>query len=127
MFFLRKLNSFHVDTTLLDLFYTPTIQGIICFCIIAWGGNVSLVFKQKINKVIKRAARITHSDLSFFDELLCTLSLKKIDSIENSDHPLACKIKRSVRSNRPLFIKAKTERFSRSFLPFAVKLIVHHR
>ena len=127
MFFLRKLSSFHVDNTLLDLFYETTIQSIICFCVIAWGGNVSILCKKKINKVIKRASRITHSELSHFDELLCHLSLKKIMAIENSDHPLASKIKRSVRSNRPLFIKTKTERFSRSFLPFSIKLIKHQR
>ena len=40
MFFLRKLNTFHVDQTFLNLFYTSTIQSIISFCIIAWGGNV---------------------------------------------------------------------------------------
>ena len=127
MFFLRKLNSFHVDNTLLDLFYETTIQSIICFCVIAWGGNVTILCKKKRNKVIKRASRITHSELSHFDELLCHLSLKKITAIDNSDHPLASKIKRSVRSNRPLFIKTKTERFSRSFLPFSIKLIKHQR
>ena len=43
--------------------------------------------------------------------------------IEKSDHPLRCKIKRSVRSNRPIFIKTRTQRFSKSFLPSAIKLI----
>ena len=49
MFFLRKLNYFHVDKTILELFYTSTIQSIISFCIIAWGGNVTAMNKQKID------------------------------------------------------------------------------
>ena len=127
MFFLRKLNSFHVDKTILELFYSSVIQSIICFCIIAWGGNVSVVCRQKINRVVKRASRISNSPLLFFDELLASLSLKKINSIENTDHPLATKIKRSSRSSRPIFIKARTVRHSRSFLPFSIKLIEHKR
>ena len=43
--------------------------------------------------------------------------------IEKSDHPLRCKIQRSVRSNRPIFIKTRTQRLSKSFLPSAIKLI----
>ena len=127
MFFLRKLNSFYVDKTLLDLFYKSTIQSIISFCIIAWGGNTSAFCKKKIDRVVKRATIITVSPLMFFDELLSSLSLKKIKQIENSDHPLSCKIKRSSRSNRPIFVRTRTERFSRSFLPSSIKLIEFNR
>ena len=123
MFFLRKLNSFNVDKTILNLFYTSTIQSIISFCLIAWGGNTSVFCKKKINRVVKRAEKITHSSFCFFDDLVSFLSLKKINIIEKSDHPLRCKIKRSVRSNRPIFIKTRTQRFSKSFLPSAIKLI----
>ena len=127
MFFLRKLNSFHVDKTILELFYSSVINSIICFCLVAWGGNVSVVCRKKIDRVVKRASKITCSQLLFYDELLASLSLKKIKSIENSDHPLACKIKRSSRSQRPIFVKTKTVRHSKSFIPFSIKLIEHNR
>ena len=89
MFFLRKLNSFHVDKTLLSLFYRSTIQSIISFCIIAWGGNISVLCKTKIDRCVKRAEKITCSSFDFVDDLITSLSLKKIKQIENSDHPLA--------------------------------------
>ena len=127
MFFLRKLNYFHVDKTILELFYTSTIQSIITFCIIAWGGNVTVMNKQKIDKVVKRASKLINTPLLFFDDLLSHLCLKKILSIENSDHPLSCKIVRSVRTNRPIFVKCRTVRYSKSFIPFSTKLIVHRR
>ena len=127
MFFLRKLNSFHVDKTLLSLFYRSTIQSIISFCIIAWGGNISVLCKTKIDRCVKRAEKITGSSFDFVDDLITSLSLKKIKQIENSDHPLANKIQRSVRSNRPIFVKTRTQRFSRSFIPFAIKLIEYKR
>ena len=81
--------------------------------------------RKKIDLVVKRASKL--SQLLFYDELLASLSLKKIKSIENSDHPLACKIKRSSRSQRPIFVKTKTVRHSKSFIPFSIKLIEHNR
>ena len=47
MFFLRKLNSFNVDKTILNLFYTSTIQSIISFCVIAWGEILLSFVKRK--------------------------------------------------------------------------------
>ena len=127
MFFLRKLSSFNVDNTLLYLFYNSVIQSIVCFCIIAWGGNTLCKSSSKINRVIKRASRITGHDLPHVDWLLRSLSLRKINSIENTNHPLAVFVKRSVRSNRPLLLSTKTERHKRSFLPFAISLLEFHR
>ena len=90
---------------LLSLFYRSTIQSIISFCIIAWGGNISVLCKTKIDRCVKRAEKITCSSFDFVDDLITSLSLKKIKQIENSDHPLAIKIQRSVRSNRLIFVK----------------------
>ena len=127
MFFLRKLNSFKVDNTLLYLLYNSIIQSIVSFCIIAWGGNTLCKSSSKINRVIKRASRITGCELPNVDLLLRSLSLKKINRIEHTDHPLAEFIKRSARSNRPLLLTTKTERHKRSFLPFAISLLEFNR
>ena len=37
LFFLRKLNSFHIDSKLLYLFYSSVIESILLFCFCAWG------------------------------------------------------------------------------------------
>ena len=83
-----------------------------------------ILCKTKIDRCVKRAEKITHSSFDFVDDLITSLSLKQI---ENSDNPLANKIQRSVRSNRPIFVKTRTQRFSRSFIPFAIKLIEYKR
>ena len=37
LFFLRKLNSFNIDPTIMYLFYTSVIESVLLFCIQAWG------------------------------------------------------------------------------------------
>ena len=123
MFFLRKLCKFNVDSKLLNLFYTSIIESIICFCLIAWGGNTSTVSKNKINRTIKRASKIANHNFSFVDSLLTSLCSKKINKIFNTDHPLANFIKTSVRTGRPLYIKTRTERHRKSFLPYSIQFI----
>ena len=127
MYFLRKLGTFHIDYTIMSLFYTSVIESILTFCIIGWGGNVTIKNKTVINRSIKRASKLTRSTFSDFDILLFSSTSKKINKIENTDHPLASKIKRSVRSGRPLFITARTERYKKSFLPYAVTLLTYNR
>ena len=127
MYFLRKLGAFHIDYTIMSLFYTSVIESILIFCIIGWGGNVTIKNKTVINRSIKRASKLTRSTFSDFDILLFSSTSKKINKIENTDHPLASKIKRSVRSGRPLFITARTERYKKSFLPYAVTLLTYNR
>ena len=123
MFFLRKLRSFNVDNTLLCLLYNSIIQSVISFCVIAWGGNALCKSTGKIDRVIRRASKITRCELPYFDWLLNSLCLKKVHTIESTDHPLAHLIKRSPKSNRPLFLTVTTKRYQRSFMPLAISLI----
>ena len=39
MHFVRKLNFFKIDKTLISLFYQSIINSVISFCICAWGGT----------------------------------------------------------------------------------------
>ena len=127
MYFLRKLGSFQIDFTIMSLFYTSVIESVLTFCIIGWGGNITIKNKTLINRSIKRAGKLSRTSFSDFDVLLFLSTSKKINKIENTDHPLASKIKRSVRSGRPLFITTRTERYRKSFLPYAVTLLTYNR
>ena len=128
MFFLRKLRNFNIDSTLLSLFYSSAIQSLITFCLIGWGGNTRSQDKYQIDKMIKRAGKISRTCFTPFDNLLEQLSLKKIENIEKDcHHPLFHKIKRSSRTNRPVLVKCKTERHKSSFLPLAVRLLPNSR
>ena len=110
----------------MSLFYRSTIESIITFCISSWGGNVRCQEKTKFDRLIKKAGKIARSDFPSFDAAYAIHCFRKIERISSDiQHPLAPQIKYSPRSNRILLIHCKTERFRKSFLPSAVKLICH--
>ena len=127
LYFLRKLCNFKVDNTILSLFYSSIMESVLKFCIIGWGGNITAKNKTQLNRIIKRAGKITHSTFFQFDTLLYFASFSKINKIEGTNHPLAHKIKRSIRSGRPLYITSRTERYRKSFIPYGVTLLPHLR
>ena len=124
MFFLRKLNNFRIDVTLMSLFYLSTIESILTFCITCWGGNVKCQDKLKFDRLIRKAGKIVRTNFPPLDSLYIICCSRKIDQIISDPlHPLAPQIKFSPRSNRPILFHCKTERYRRSFLPSSVKLL----
>ena len=68
--------------------------------------------KDKINKIIKRAGKISQNDFPFFDTLLENLSFKKINKIEkDTNHPMKHSFKRSINTNRPILRKCRNLNF----------------
>ena len=127
LYFLRKLSNFRVDNTILSLLYSSIMESVLKFCIIGWGGNITVKNKTQLDRVIKRAGKISHSNFSEFDILLYFATYSKINKIEGTNHPLAHKIKRSTRSGRPLYISSRTERYRKSFIPYGITLLPHLR
>ena len=41
VYFLRKLRQFQIDPVLISLFYQATIQSLLTFCRVGWGGNTT--------------------------------------------------------------------------------------
>ena len=124
-FFLRKLNSFGIDKTLLKLFYRSCIESIVIFCIAGWGGNARATDRKKINRVIGKASSVTKHHLPTIESLHNTLVLKKIKMIaKDCTHPLHSQINFNTRSHRPITLRSRTDRYRLSFMPLALKLLV---
>ena len=122
MFFVRKLNYFNVDKTLISLFYQAVVQSLISFCVCIWGGNANHKDISKICSVAKQASKITGIRQLTFDAVLTTFTEKKIIRICNDEnHPLFSQIIFSNRSGRIILMRTRTERYKRSFLPRAIK------
>ena len=68
LFFLRKLKSFHVNESILKMFYQALIQSVITFGISCWGGNITEGDKQK-NRFIKQAGKIVVEELLLLNDL----------------------------------------------------------
>ena len=66
LFFLKKLKSFHVNESILKMFYLALIQSVITLGISCWGGNITEWDKQKISRSIKKAGKIVGEELPHF-------------------------------------------------------------
>ena len=124
MFFVRKLNSFDIDKTLISLFYQSVIQSLVSFCICIWGGNAIVKDIKNITSIIHQVNKITEIEHLSVDQILMKFSEKKMKKIINDNtHPLFNKISFSNRSNRLILIKTSTERYRQSFVPRTVKYL----
>ena len=124
-FFLKKLNSFGIDKTLLKLFYNSCIESIITFCIVGWGGNVRTADRNRVNRIIRKASLIIKHSLPSLESKHKALILKKIENISiDSSHPLNTQIVYNTRSNRPMTLTCRRERYRMSFMPMALQLLV---
>ena len=126
LYFLRKLNSFHVDKTLLWTFYKAVAESVICFALICWGGNSNRFLTNKIDLNIYKCNRLCQvNDLftSFNVLYLCKCQSKIISILKDNTHPLSNLVGFSGRSGKPLIIKCRLERYRNAFLPRAVKFL----
>jgi hypothetical protein len=121
LYFLRKLRSFNVNNTILELFYSSVVQSVICASMICWWNNLTVVNKTKLERVRKSAGRIIGCKLEDLDSIYNTRIVKKLASIMNNDHPLKYCIN-WLRSQRRLqSIMCKTNRFRDSYVPTAIR------
>ena len=79
IYFLRTLKSFRVNKNILRSFYNAIIENVLTFGIIIWFEGSADKDKQKLNSVIKNAAKITGLSLPLLEEIY----LKRKTSREN--------------------------------------------
>ena len=125
MYCIIKLSYFGIDKTLINLFYKSTLQSIITFCIVAWGGNTRESDRDKIDSLIRKVNKITQVDNPFFQQLFESACITKFIKIEKDiNYSIHSKIVRSKRSpHRLIFSNMKNERHRQSFLPYATRIM----
>lgn len=122
MYFVRKLNSFNIDKTIISMFCRSTIISVITFCIIVWGGNCKAAHSKRFDRLLRKIAKITREQPNTFDNLLINECKKKLQKIlKDTTHPIFQDIEFSPRSGRLLHLRAQRERFKNSFLPLAIR------
>ena len=127
LYCLRKLSHFNVCPEILEIFYTSTLEGVLRFCLICWGGNVSETEKNRINSIIKKASSVVgESRPSAVEAIYLCLLESKLDTIwTDTSHPLHDllqdrQIGRGI--GRLRLPSLKTNRHRNSFIPRAIKL-----
>ncbi|KAK1801512.1 hypothetical protein P4O66_004574 [Electrophorus voltai] len=124
LYHLRRLRDFRLPSKVLRNFYTCTIESILTGNITVWFGNSTKQDRQALQRVVRSAERITHSELpdlqtTYYKQ--CQTKARKI--VKDPTHPnnRLFSLLRSGRRFRSL--KAKTQRLKRSFFPQAIRAL----
>ncbi|KAK1803842.1 hypothetical protein P4O66_003747 [Electrophorus voltai] len=124
LYHLRRLRDFRLPSKVLRNFYTCTIESILTGNITVWFGNSTKQDRQALQRVVRSAERITHTELPDLQTTYykrCQTKARKI--VKDPTHPnnRLFSLLRSGRRFRSL--KAKTERLKRSFFPQAIRAL----
>ena len=88
-YFVGKLRTFNVCRTINHLFYKSTVQSVLCYCLICWGGRLSIKNRVLLDHVVLSASKTIGTTLAIGNELYETCVKKKTrDILKDSSHPL---------------------------------------
>jgi len=124
IFFLRQLHKLHVDSKILQLFYTSVIQSVMSFSITCWFGNSKCETRNKLARVINNCKKLGVDNIMTLHEIYNKCVLQRCKVIrEDETHPLSCSYQSLPSGRRLRSVKCRTSRYSRSFVPASIRLI----
>ena len=121
---LRKLRAFYVDPLLLLRLYRSIIEPLLTYCSICYYPALSVKNRDRLLKISHISAKIIGLPTPKLSEIIDHAILKKARAVATeSDHLLSTffHVLRSQRRYR--CIKCKTSRYSRSFVPVAIRML----
>ncbi len=70
LFFLRKLRSFNVGRSLLNVFYQSIVASVLFDTVVCWGNSITADDKNRVNKLIKKAGSIVGCPLDPLESVM---------------------------------------------------------
>ena len=125
LYLLRSLRSFGVQGALLRTFFDSVVASAIFFGVACWGSSISTADRKRLNKLIRRASSVLGCPLDTVEVVGDRRMVAKLSSLmDNSSHPMwdTLAALNSSFSHRLIHPRCVRERYSRSFLPAAVRL-----
>ena len=121
---LRKLRAFYVDPLLLLRLYRSIIEPLITYCSICYYPALSVKNRNRLLKISHVSAKIIGLPTPMPSEIIDHAILKKARAVATeSDHPLSTFFHVLPSRRRYRCIKCKTSRYSRSFVPVAIRML----
>ena len=111
------------------MFYQGILASVLFYAVLCWGGSITVMDKNRINKIIKKAVSVIGLPLDSLETTIAKRTKSKLNSILSFEgHPLypVFYALRSSFSNRLLLPSISTERFRKSFVPAAVNYFNDH-
>ncbi|KAK1802777.1 hypothetical protein P4O66_021318 [Electrophorus voltai] len=124
LYHLRRLRDFRLPSKVLQNFYTCTIESILMGNITVWFGNSTKQDRQALQRVVRSAERITHTELPDLQTIYykrCQTKARRIVKDPTYPNNRLFSLLRSGRRFRSL--KTKTDRLKRSFFPQAIRAL----
>ena len=124
LYFLRKLNSFSVDTKCLTLFYKSFIESILTFSFICWFGSLSVKNKKTLEKIVCTSSKIIGESQRSLQHFFEQQVLRKSRSIlACPEHVLFSEFERLPSGRRFRSHACRTNRRKFSFIPLSITLL----
>ena len=121
----EKLRAFYVDPLLLLRLYRSIIEPLITYCSICYYPALSVKNRNRLLKISHVSAKIIGLPTPMLSEIIDHAILKKSRAVATeSDHPLSTFFHVLPSRRRYRCIKCKTSRYSRSFVPVAIRMNV---
>ena len=122
MYFLRKMKSFHVDNTILRLFYKSVIESVVLFSCVVWYGGCRKKDFSKLQRTSKQAGKIMGETQNLKDACESKIALVVKQIMQNENHPLFPYYVFMRSGKRLRSMKCRTQRFLNSFVPFSIRM-----
>ncbi len=124
LFCLRKLSRFHIDRTMMTLFYHAFIESVLTFSLVSWFGNLPLKERNSFTQIIKWSGRLIGTTQPCLGSLYTRQLQQLATSISNdASHPLVSEFQLLPSGRRFIVPRSKTTRYRNSFVPAAVSLL----
>ena len=123
-YFVRKLRKFNVCQTITNLFYKSSVQSVLCYCLICWGGSLSVKNRVLLDRIVRSASKTIGTTLPTVDELYELYMMKKTrDILKDTSHPLHEFYHVAQSGCRYISERTRTNRYRNTFLPTSVRLL----
>lgn len=124
LYHLRRLKKFKASNTVLQSFYTSTIESILTGCITAWYGNTTMQDRKALQRVVRSAERTIGRQLPNLGDIYCKRCKDKTKNIlKDPSHPDYGLFTLLHSKHRYRILAARTERLRKSFFPQAVRYL----
>ena len=124
LFLLRKLNSFGVSQSVLELVYRGLIESILSFNISTWYGHLAVKERGKLVRTVNIASKLIGNAQRSLATLFDSAIERKARQIFNdSTHPLNPSFQMLPSGRRIRVPLARKNIYKKSFIPSAVSVL----
>ena len=124
LFFLRRMRRAQLPPPILTTFYRATIESILTNCVSVWSGNCSETDWKTVQRVVRTAEKIIGTSLPSIKAIAENRCLTKANNIlSDPTHPHHGLFTLLPSGRKYRSIGSKTERFTKSFFPQAIRLL----